>query len=219
MSLNGSWRNSNGRRWRGTNGYGKYYSFRRLRNIMQKYFRAKISMAGKVKFYQNTVQLTYGGGNLEGTQLPSIGLYDVLIQSTSWPSYSYIFGKMKWRGVLFVATPCPTLGEYSEEDQRKVKYQGTVRVGVVNDNTVHTFNDLTDANMSTTLGYSQVSRRYFPFNNAAWRSIAVPHDPLTAQDIPYRLAVAQSSDGGQNVLYPVWTYELTFYVTFAQSII
>ena len=199
--------------------YGKFYTYKRIRGIMNKYFRAKISLAGKVYFREDIATLSLGGENLDEQIGRNLSLHDLLIYSAAWPNYKTIFGRFKFRGVLVICTPAPTLGEYTADGERQTKYQGTVRVGIVNSNTNYNYNQMTDANNSMTLAYSNVTRRYFAFSNADWRTVAEDViQPPNNMTIPYRICVAQSTDGDINTLYPYWSMELTFYVTFAQGI-
>ena len=79
------------------NNYGKFYSYRRIRNIMNTYFRAKCSMQVDVTWANNIVAL-HPLGAQNANQIWALA--ELVIGSVSWLGYRGIFTFYKPRGVL-----------------------------------------------------------------------------------------------------------------------
>jgi hypothetical protein len=194
--------------------YGKFYTYRRLRNIMNTYFRAKLSLALNTAWNNNIVALNPVG---VGQAANILTLAELCFGVSSWPSYRNLFTFYKPRGVLVESDPkFQNVGYYdTQNNQAHLPYDGQVAVGLINTNNNPGFRALMDSNHFLILSTVSKQRAYWPFVIKDFSELPIAANNPTA--IPYYIVINNDEVPQANCILPSWTVRLTFYITFRQS--
>lgn len=199
--------------WR-KNNYGKYYTYRRIRNIMNTYFRAKISFQADTIWDNNNigyrqVNVNHGGQTFSNNEL--------IVNSSSWPSYRRLFGFYKPRGMLVETTPkFQNVAYYdSQAHIAFLPYTGSIAIGLYNSDQVIDYQVLADQNSCLVLSTVTKQRVYWPFTIKDFSQMPVYGGEPTG--FPYYLCIAQDARPDANQIFPNWALRVTYYITMRQS--
>lgn len=204
----------NRKRYFRRNNYGKFYTYRRIRNIMNTYFRAKLSMQIDITWANNVAALApVGAGN--ANQIYSNA--DLIGGASSWLSYRSLFTFYKPRGLLVECDPkFQNVGYFnSQQNQAYLPYTGDIAIGLNNANVVPTYRALVDSNHFLILSTVSKQRVYWPFTIKDFTEVPIPQNQPNA--LPYWFVLAQNGAPAANSLLPLWGLRLTYYITFRQS--
>ena len=196
------------------NNYGKFYSYRRIRNIMNTYFRAKCSIQVDVTWANNIVAL-HPLGAQNANQIWALA--ELVIGSVSWLGYRGIFTFYKPRGVLIEAEPKFQNTAYfdTQNNVAHAPYSGDVAIGLNNANQVPAYQNLVDSNHFLVLSTVSKQRVYWPFTIKDFTELPAPG--ANANAVPYWLIIAQNGAVQLNAILPTWSLRRTCYMTFRQS--
>lgn len=194
--------------------YGKFYSYKRIRNIMNTYFRAKLSIALQTRWNNNQIALNPVG---VGQAADIILLAELCFGCTAYQSYRSLFTFYKPRGVLVESDPKFQNTGYwdSQANVAHMPYNGQVAIGLNNTNANPGFRALVDSNHFLILSTVSKQRVYWPFIIKDFSE--VPQQAIMPQAVPYWLCIAIDGVPQANAIFPEWTIRLTFYITYRQS--
>ena len=204
------------------NNYGKYYTFKRLRNIMSTYLRSKLSfslIANKAQYdNQNAwgyflVYRPTGAG--QDTVTVSVPLYTLFRSCNKFGQYLNLFGYYKPRGMLIEIIPGAEVAPLQAYDD--TIFAGSVAVGLTTSNVGQNYLDIVELNMHAVFDSRNRVRKYWRFFIKDFSEL---HDEANwnPQSWPYRLCIAQSNPMAQNTLCQRYIITVTFYVTYRQAI-
>ena len=108
------------------NGYskGKFYTYKRIRGLMSRYFRAKLSVSMHTETDQNLYKLKV---STDQNLLRKVALADLMVACPKASFYRSIFGFYKLRGVLIEINPGPPPVRVAGDVNT---YNGEVRIGI-----------------------------------------------------------------------------------------
>lgn len=195
------------------NGYGKgkYYTYKRIRGLMSRYFRAKLSVSMNTETDQNLYKLKV---STDQNLLRKVALADLMVACPKASFYRSIFGFYKLRGILIEINPGPPPVRVAGDVNT---YNGEVRLGISEtDNDAFTVDEVAEMNMSLLFNHLQYQRKYFPFYIKDFTRV-----PINAQNVysgmPYYIYIRQRDVLQLGNLPQAWNITVTFYVTYRQS--
>lgn len=199
------------------NYYGKYYSYKRIRNIMSTYFRAKLSMFIEIFANGAAYNLGYndpGFGRHEATHFP---LSELFHHCPKYEAYRGMFGAYKIRGVLLDINPCQQTNLMLNNQNQFINlFEGDVKIALNETDAQIDYYLMADLNYNTSLSRTQKMRYYWKIYQKDFTTVPSNANDLP-QGIPYSLIVNKFGQLGNNYYAQVWSMTLTFYVTYRQS--
>lgn len=196
------------------NNYGKYYSYRRIRNIMNTYFRAKLSLQIDIIWENNTARFDPLGAQRRDNIFSNAELVE---GCSSWEYYRNLFTFYKPRGMLIEVDPKFQNTGYFNEDTNvaHLPYNGDVAIALTNYNAVPTYRTLVDSNHFLILSAVSKQRVYWPFTIKDFTAVPIPGGNATG--MPYWFVILMHGEPNANAVFPLWGIRVTYYVTFRQS--
>lgn len=199
------------------NYYGKYYTYKKIRNLMNTYFRAKLtySCATAIVPIQDTSNFKYQL-KVEAQIISGLGLATLCIGSPKWSYYRQLFGYYKCRGVVFEVVPGVETPALVVNNQVQQPFQGNIAIGLTNSTVAMTYAQIQEANMKVIFSRTQTVRKYFPFLVKDF-SESPNADNVIPNGIPYNVFIG-TSETLTNQRGQMFQINLTFYITFRQSL-
>lgn len=199
------------------NYYGKYYTYKRIRNIMSTYFRAKLSMFIEVFANGAAYNLGYTDTDQQRHEATHFRLAQLFHDCPKYESYRGMFGAYKIRGVLFDINPMQqTSYLLSQNDQILNVFSGDVKIALNESDIQFEYAVMADLNNNTSLSRTQKQRVYWKIYQKDFTTV-----PQNANDlplgIPYSLIINKTGQLQNNFISQRWAVTMTFYVTFRQS--
>lgn len=201
--------------------YGKYYTYKRIRGIMSTYFRGKLTMSLYVGKRQNPDAVNvyqyifyYTDANNNEVRAARFSLAELFSQCNKFADYNKIFGYYKPRGLLVEVIPGARVALVGHIDNI---YEGMVVIGLGNLGRAATFKEITDFNMHILLDRENRQRNYWRFLIKDF-SETDQDDNFLPNALPYDICIAQNQAMAQDSVVQSFTVNLTFYITYRQSI-
>jgi hypothetical protein len=202
------------------NYYGKWYSYKKIRNLMNTYFRAKLTSTihTVVHLHQAenqpdrwTLQLRVGNNDAVGVTLSAL-----VVGCPKWGTYRTVFGYYKCRGIVIEVVPGIETPPMVVNNNVIIPYRGNIALGLTNEPGEQTFNDILEDNMKIAFSRTQTVRKYFPFFVKDF-SQCPDQDNVRPGGIPYNLFIATAT-ALENEHCQQFQLNFTFYITFRQSV-
>ena len=201
------------------NYYGKYYSYKKIRNLMNTYFRAKLTISVNTIVVpipdhqdQYRYQIHHNNQNLNG-----VSLANLVTGCPRWSGYRLLFGYYKCRGVVIEVVPGnPTIPLLVNEGNILQPFQGSIALGLTSSQDEQSFAQIQEANMKVTFSRTETVRKYFAFFIKDFTQSPSANNVLP-MGVPYNVFINQSSVMN-NVRGQHFQINFTFYITFRQSL-
>lgn len=203
------------------NYYGKYYTYKKIRNLMNTYFRAKLTYS-----CSTIIAAVLGVENqwkyylrVENQNLAGLGLGTLCIGCPRWGSYRVLFGYYKCRGVVIEVVPGTESPPLVVNNQIQQPFQGNIALGLTNETDPLSFMQIQEANMKIVFSRTATVRKYFPFIIKDFSASPAANNVIP-NGIPYNVFINQSEVmNAQNNRGQLFQLNFTFYITFRQSIL
>lgn len=203
------------------NYYGKYYTYKKIRNLMNTYFRAKLTYScgttiAAIPGVQNQwrYQLHVDNQNLSG-----LGLGTLCLGCPRWGSYRVLFGYYKCRGIVIEVVPGAQSSSLVVNDVISQPFQGNIAVGLTSQEDPLSYMQIQECNMKVVFSRTETVRKYFPFLVKDFSQCPSANN-LAPGGVPYNIFINQSevmnNDNNRGQFFQL---NFTFYITFRQSIL
>lgn len=201
------------------NYYGKYYTYKKIRNLMNTYFRAKLTISVNTIVQpipdvqdQWRYQIHHNNQNLNG-----VSLANLVTGCPRWGAYRLLFGYYKCRGVVIEVVPGnPTIPLLVNEGNILQPFQGSIALALTSSQDEQSFAQIQEANMKVVFSRTETVRKYFAFFIKDFTQSPNANNILP-MGVPYNVFINQSSVMN-NVRGQHFQINFTFYITFRQSL-
>lgn len=202
------------------NYYGKYYSYKKIRNLMNTYFRAKLTCSVNIVIHHTDAQgqvperwdYMFHIGNAD---YAAVSLGNLIISCPKWGGYRSLFGYFKCRGIVIEVVPGIQTPAVVVNNVVITPYQGNIAVGLSQDQGEQNYAQIMEDNMKVVFSRTQTVRKYFPFFVKDFSRVPV-QDQVIPANVPYNIFI-DSADLLANQYGQLFQINFTFYLTFRQS--
>ena len=196
--------------------YGKWYSYKKIRNLLKTYFNAKLSINFGVVPDQGLYRFHIAGQNVGEAPLDSL-----VIITSYWDRYRQIFTSAKFKGVAVTVVPGQMITAVVLNNAIVPPYDGNIVIGLIEHPPQNMqYQQLCDANMYIMVSKTTTVRKYFPFFSSTFQTL-----PNNVQNVPsglpFSLAVRNAPVPApvNDDMMQRYNVQVDFYVSFRQSVI
>lgn len=206
------------------NNYGKYYTYRRIRGIMSKYARVKLSAAFRVEvrqLQQNYVWEIYFRDVIDGPLANAgISLVNFFRTANKYEAYRQIYSHYKIRGILVETNPSNVAtSPYVNNNNVVYPWAGDVKLGITQNQVGYQYDGMADNNYCASLNRTAKTRIYMPTLIKDFSAFPTG-DNVGVPSVPYYLLVVANMAVANDVAAatcPTFNGTITFYVTLRQG--